>query len=120
MMLTLIASLLPESISKQLILDVLRKGVILSTVKVDINGKVFGAEITAKLKVIDCTCSGVITASVLVGTDVRRVYVISVLGSITVHCWRFVLVLQVNESWSPGHTDITTEGVSVTAPACIV
>lgn len=80
----------------------------------------FGAEITAKLNIKDCTCSGVITASAVVGTDMVRVYVLPVLESITVHRWRCVLVLQVNKSWSPRHTDITMKGVSVTAPACIV
>ena len=59
------------------------------TDNVDINGSSnsLGAEITAKLNVRDCICSGMILA-MLLGTDMRREYVILVLGSIIVLCCR--------------------------------
>ena len=85
-------------------------------VRVDISGKVFDAENTAKVNVTDCTCSGVIMGLEVMGTGMIRVYVISVLGSNILHSWRPVLV-QVNMSWSPGHTDVTIEGTSVNLPA---
>ena len=88
-------------------------------VRVVIGGRVFGAESTAKLKVIEFTCSGVIETTEVVGTPMSRVRVLPALKSNILHFWRPVLV-QVNMSRSPGQTDVTIEGVSVKLPAIIL
>lgn len=54
-------------------------------VRVVISGRVFGAEITAKLKVIKFTCSGVTATPEVVGTPMRRVDVLPVLESNILH-----------------------------------